>query len=69
MERDVVVACYDPGTCSASSEITRINRPDTGQTQPFSEMLYLPYPHLSEINVRVAVHWKFFISLDLAMPD
>ena len=69
MERDVVVACYDLGTRCASSEITRIDRPDTAQTQPFSEMLYLPYPYLSEINVRVAVHWKSFIPLDLAMPD
>ena len=64
-----MVACYDPGTCSASFEITRIDRPDTGQTQPFSEMLYLPYSYFSEINVRVAVHWKSIIPLDLAMPD
>jgi hypothetical protein len=32
-------------------------------------MLYLTYSYFSEINVRVAIHGKSIIPLDLTMPD
>ncbi len=65
---NVVVSADDAGSLQASFEIAGVDRIESGQPQPLSNVLELEQTHLGETHIRTAVNGNSLVTLDLPVP-